>query len=231
MNIRDFINFTEKCPICNNDLKLYMSWMSGLLFKAEIIPKSIFDEATHKFNPIICDDKTLMNDYCLVGNEGQIGFATSNLIKRILNNQVFLFQICNEEGIKENDSHDDYHIKMPTACYYRSTPFMTLHVSSEHKSYLVEVWENHKPIIVKNETFTFSKASKEVNHYYALNMDYTVKESTIWYYSISDEQRNIPNFKPNKFEKILPLLNTRPKFDSENREKLISRFDSWILVS
>lgn len=231
MNLQNFTNFTEKCPVCNNDLKLYLSGSGGLLFKGYSIPTSPFDDATYKFDLSIYDDKELENSYILIGNEGQISFSNPALVKRISVSHAFLFQVCNENGIKENESHDDYHIKMPAACYYRSTPFMSLNINDEYKSHLVEAWNNHKSIVVKNETFAVSKFSKEMSHYYALNMDYTTKESTIWYYSISEEQKNIPYFKPSKFEKILPLLSARPKFDLENRDKLISRFDSWILVS
>ena len=137
MNIQNFTNFTEKCPICNNDLKLYMSWVNGLLFKGESIPKSFLDDATYRFYPVICDDEKLENEYVLIGNDGKTSYSNSNLIKRISMTQAFLFQICNEDGIKKSENNDDYHIRMPAGCYYRSTPSLNLHMNDEHSFHLI----------------------------------------------------------------------------------------------
>ena len=45
------------------------------------------------------------------------------------------------------------------------------------------------------------------------------------------EQRQDITFKPSIFEKELPELTVRPKLGIEDRDKLINKLDSWVLMS
>jgi hypothetical protein len=66
---------------------------------------------------------------------------------------------------------------------------------------------------------------------YLVNLDHENSHTQLWHYSVTDEQKKQEHFKPNVFDKKMPLLTVRPKLDLEEREKLITRFDNWILMS
>jgi hypothetical protein len=88
-------------------------------------------------------------------------------------------------------------------------------------------------LLNRDESFIFKTSnSAGLEKVYALNLDYENKHTKLWYYSTTPEQRKEEDFDPNIFEKTdLPLLNHRPDFSLEHRDKLLDRFSSWILLS
>jgi hypothetical protein len=91
--------------------------------------------------------------------------------------------------------------------------------------------EDSKLIDNKDEAFSFKTSNKNIDKIYMLNLDYEEKRTTLFYYTATSEERVKKTFKAKIFKKDLPLLKTRPKLDWEDRESLLSRFDSWILMS
>lgn len=88
-----------------------------------------------------------------------------------------------------------------------------------------------KDLIQKDESFAVNQIIGNMEKVYIMNSDNEKKETTLWHYTVTDEEKKIKGFRPKMFEKTLPLLNQRPKLGPDDREKLIERFDGWIIMS
>lgn len=230
-NLNKFINFTERCPSCSNDLKLYMTWLNSMTFKAT--SKQIKGNKIHRFEQALCKNNSFgQNDYLSLldnGEQVKTKFNSSKLAEEAKVHQIYFFQICGEGGFKE--SNKEFQINAAKACYYRSTPFMQYTATEDGKWSLLNALEGQENAIFQNEVFSFKKKIKELEHTYILDMNYGSKETKFYYYTVSDEERVAPGFRPKRFDKTFPLLSVRPKVGEEDREKLIDRFNSWIIVS
>jgi len=139
---------------------------------------------------------------------------------------LYLFFICND-----NSFHDvgfnDYEIQLHQACYFRSTPIMKLKKQNNQ-------WQLINPIyaklINKNEAFSVTHRLGDNNKVYIVNIDYQVKNTTLWHYSFTDKEAKEDNFIPKTFEKKIEHLPSSP-FNFKDRNKLVKKFDNWILVS
>ncbi len=137
--------------------------------------------------------------------------------------------MCNPSGIKTK-SWGDYEIEAYNACYYRSSPFFELD-RDKRGVFVKMLTDEHQDILTKDECFSLKANSKECEKVYIVNLDHIDKETTLWYYTVSSEQKETLGFKPNLFEKKLPLLKSLPKLTGENRDKFIERLDGWIIMS
>jgi hypothetical protein len=231
MRLKDFLTFNSNCPICNNPLTLYMQWTRSDLFKG----KAFKEAGTYLFEPYGDPKKCGKDDYLTMSVKGDIkfNFSSSKIKEEAKRNHIYFYFICKEEGIKK-ESWGDYKINMYKGCYYRSTPMMEFSRDndSENKSWnLVLLNKEHSKLIQKHESYAFKNATPELEKVYMLDLDWEKEETTLMYYAVTPEQKKIKGFNPNIFDKKMPLLKNRPKVGPENREKLLSRFDSWIIMS
>lgn len=233
MNLSKFLNSDHLCPICKEPLNLYMQWngqwRDSKCFSAQMLEPNLFkltpfkgpdDQAGVPFNKM---------DYFLTLSNRETATVESSSDKLNITKdglKFYFFYLCNPLGFKDKGV-GDYHINLYKGCYYKSTPFMKL--SKDNKT--IEMFDPLNKSFIKDESFSFKKITDTLERVYALNLNSETKETTLWHYSCTPEQKADEHFTPNLFEKKMPFLNVRPKFGPENREKLISRLDNWILMS
>lgn len=240
MNLCDFLHFNTRCPICNNPLTLYMQWLDSICFKA-----TKTNEYTYRFDPFKCiKDKELENEYMILEDHGT-DFITNMSSNKLFNEckkyQVYFFFLCNSDGFKDSGFYknsDDYQIVPYKGCYFRFNPYMELRkkdfpsVNPVCTKWVLETTqEDNISLINYAENICIKSLVGDMEKVYTLSLNYGDKTTTLWYYSITEEQIKEENYSPRIFEKELPLLGNRPNFDLEHREQLIDRFNSWIIMS
>lgn len=228
MNLHNFLHFNNgSCPICQNPLTLYLQWLNGPCFKASKITYKWrfqpFKNSNHKFNHEYLDLLDL-------GSLTEIQYGSSEMAQEAKRRHMYFFYLCNPDGFK--DVGQDYEINIYKGCYWRSTPLL------EHKKYLDEshcgletINPDEKELINGDEIFSFKKSSSNEERVYTLQINYAEDKTGFMFYSLNDEQKKNEFFEPNIFDKTMPMLGARPDFTIEHRDKLIDRFDSWILMS
>jgi len=231
MNLCDFLHVNQDCPVCGEPLTLYMQVLDGPLWKALRPNSSIWHFEQFK----VKDEELKEDDFFFLTDKGHlfdIDFSSAKVYQKSKTWNLFFFFMCNEDGF-EDTPHEGYGINPYTACYYRSTPFLEFKQNT-NQDWRLTLQSEFDPIegSVRDEIFTFKANQKNGNEkVYVLNTDYEVKSTILRYYTVSPEERRDKYFDPKVFRKDLPLLNVRPNFDLANRSQLISRFDSWILMS
>ena len=212
---------------------MYMRWTDSLFFTGKFIGDNLY-----KFDPYPAGEKKakpgleqFKSESMLLSDDGQIltKFTSNGLLNEAKKHHLYFFYLCNPKGIKEKD-WGDFAISLFKACYYRSTPFYEFKLN-DGKWDLGIVNPDYKGLANKDESFAFNLIRKDLEKVYMIKLDYEISDTTLWYYTVTDEEKKIENFRPNLFEKNLPLLNVRPKFELSDRQKLIERFDNWILMS
>lgn len=233
MSVSDFLNFNDNCPVCGKQLTLYMHVANSALWKAEQPEKGVWQ--FHQF--LMKQEAWLSEDYLIMSvHDGDLAAPRaehSPLAQDSKTWQLFFFKACNTEVFEDNKN--DYDINLYDVCYYRSSPFYEFLKSPVRgESWQLQAMsEIREGLTNRDETFVFKTMNeKELEKVYVLNLDHESEHTKLWYYTTTPEQRASRQFEPVHFEKTdLPLLRKRPDFSQENREKLISRFDSWILMS
>lgn len=232
--LSQFLNFNQKCPLCDEPLRLYMRWMRSLLFTGQSIGNNVYQFDTYpagekpkqELDHLRSESMLLSNDNEQILTE----FTSNSLLNEAKKNHLYFFYLCNPKGIKEK-SYDDFAISLFKACYYRSTPPYEFKIDNNGKWNLGVVNPDHKELVNKDESFAFNVLNKELEKVYMMKMDYEVKDTTLWHYVVTNEEKKIEGFRPNVFEKTLPLLGVRPNFSLPDRQRLIDRFDGWIIMS
>lgn len=240
MKLNNFLHFNNRCPICDEPLHLYMQWARSMCFKGELLEPNIY-----KFSPVDSlkdlslslvageEDSYGEDAHILLADKGddiEVIFSSSKLFSEAKKHQAYFYFLCNPLGIKK--TWKDYEINLYKGCYYRDTPLMELRKNPQNKEWCLEfIDHDNESIVHKNECFSFKSTNKDIEKIYMLDLDWNKKETTLWHYSVSLEQKKTPSFRPNIFEKKMPLLSTRPKVGIEDRAKLLSRFDNWIIMS
>jgi hypothetical protein len=233
MNLNKFLHFNERCPVCTEPLSLYAQVLDGPLWKAKTPLPGIYH-----FDQFKCQTNKLKKEdfFWLAENADScsIDFSTDSIIEAAKKWNLFFFFMCNEDAI-EDESGTSYGINPYVACYYRSSPFLELQKQSEDMPWKLAVTTGHTAIDgdIRDEIFIFKDMQNSGDEkVYVLSSDYEHKKTLLRYYSISPEDRKNKYFDPNIFKsKDLPLLSVRPNLELENRPQLISRFNSWILMS
>jgi hypothetical protein len=228
-NLHQFLQFNQKCPICQAPLTLYMQWINSVCFKAKQKKDNEF-----QFKPFKCkNDQIDDDDYLSLYNHTskvETRFSSSKMSTEAKRYQMYFFLLCNESGFK--DVYEDYEINIHRGCYYRSTPIMEFRKQENTKHWKLEnIEKEHIKLVNADEVFSFKKATSELEKVYMLQLNYTNDKTVFMHYAISPEQRKDPKFEPNIFEKELPILNSRPNLEMDSRDNLISRLDSWVILS
>lgn len=231
MKLNEFLNFNRMCPICQEPLHLFMQWTSSVCFKATQL-----DEHSYGFIPFKGTKRNIGTDGCddefvIINDDGSSQFSTSRLEQESKKFQIYFFFLCNPGAGFKDKGVGDYEINLFRACYYRSSPFMEYKQNKDGIWTLENSLEETKEITNNDESFSFKVLSPENDRVYMLNLNYDKQETKLWFYSVPQEERQKPGFRPKLFSKTLPILKNRPDFGIENREKLLDRFDSWIIMS
>ena len=230
MNFNDFLHFNNKCPVCENDLTLYVFYADDQIWQAERI-----NDNEHKFKIFSFDNSTarLMKeyseDYFILG---KTPFFSSDIIQNnFVTHNLHFFFLCKSEGFKGDKYYWD--INPYYGCYYRSAPPVKLQLDPENKNWKIEaVNEKSADLVNLSEVFSFKvMTDNQTEKHYLLNLDYEDKVTRFFYYAVTEEQQEMPNFEPQTFDKEMALLPTRPQFELSKRDHLISKFNSWIMLS
>lgn len=231
MSLPDFLHFNRDCPICGEPLDLYMQWEYSTLWKAH---QNAPD--TYTFTPFkLISDKIKKEDtiiICEAYNSIETYFSTPALAEIFKAKEAYFFYLCNEAGFADRgEPATDYEINLYRGCYFRSSVTFKMKQHSKKNWKLEESKEEQASLINKAESFSFKNITEELEKIYMLNLDSVDNLTKLWHYSATPEQRKDENYEPKLFEKEMPLLTVRPKFDLEHREKLLDRFESWIIMS
>lgn len=231
MNLNNFLS-DNICPICNNTLTLYMQWSSLDTFISHKKDNVYYFDRSI---PILSDPK---NDYYLsprIDKNHEIFMTLDKELNIKFNSQssedfakkqddFFFFYLCNPEGLKLND---DFSINIYEGCYFKSSTFCRF--VFDNKLLIKKIKEDSNDL--GKESFSFSVKESNLEKVFILNMNYENNTTTLYYYSVNNEDLEKEVFTPNCFEKTMDLLKIRPNFNLEDRGKLIERLNNWIILS
>jgi hypothetical protein len=231
MKLSEFLHFNSHCPICGETLSLYMQWVDSVCFKGVK-----FGDDTYKFYPFVGakkdgdikeDDHMLLQDK---GTDADCTFSSAKMLQESKRFDIYFFFLCNPSGFKVK-SWGDYEISLYQGCYYRDTEFFEFEKNKQSKKWILTPKDKNADLLMKHEAYSFKDIKNENERVYMVNLDYEKKQTTLWHYATTTEEREKEDFKPNLFSKEMPLLKTRIKAGIDDRERLIDRLNSWILVS
>jgi hypothetical protein len=227
MSLSKFISFNNTCPICNNKLTLFMQWHGTTLWKARDLKFPKKDQIV--FTPI----KFVKEQTDIVLRLRDNGDTLSPIIAEDRKHTMHFFYLCNEGGIDiTSEASADYEINLYRGCYYRSSADMEFKKNADKQWVLSEVREDGTDIVSQEESFSFKKnLDPDLERVYMLSIKSLEDCTDLWFYETNSEQRAQENYEPKLFEKKMPLLKTRPKLDIRDRDQLLSRLDSWIIMS
>ncbi len=228
MKLNEFIHFNQRCPICDNDLTLYLQMKDSTCFRANKQKKNI-----HHFQPFKCINKSISAlDYIDVydyGRDFETKFSSSQMAAEAKRSQLYFFYLCNEQGFEESNS--DYTINIYDGCYYRSSPYLEYQKTAKKTWLLKTINPDYDNLVNHDELFSFSREINDIEKVYMLNLNNHNNKTVFMHYSVNDEQKKDKDYAPNVFEKEIPNLIVRPNFSISNRDRLLDRFDSWIIMS
>lgn len=232
-NLCKFLHFNETCPVCGEPLSLYMQLSDSTLWRT--LPTLLSGPNEYRFEQFKLIDKDLSSeeDYISLIDGGDtfgLKSGSSKVYQKAKLWNLFFFAMCNEDAI-EDKSNGDYIINPYTACYFRSSSMMEMKKNNNKEWRLEEINVERPDMFIRDEIFIFKVSQEDVEKVYILNINYEDQNTSFQYYSTTEEQRKLENFDPKTFKKELPLLPARPNFEMDQRDKLINRFDSWILLS
>lgn len=237
-NMKDFLNFNQQCPICQKPLSLFMQWTGSQIDYV----KKLFLVSQKENNAIMFEEhpiskkransaygKKILSNITValkeVSNKYVLNFNTLSGEKMARDQDgIYFFYLCNTESIE--DLGHDHQVNVYHSCYYRSSPFV--HLAKDNK---IEKLSENFDIANRDEYFVIKNKVEDLEKIYIVILDNEEKKTTFQHYSVTDQQSLIENFAPNLFEKEMPLLNNRLNFEETNKEKLLNRLDSWVLMS
>lgn len=221
MKISKFINYNELCPCCGNKLNLFMATnlnSNPILWKGKVFEKHLEftrkDDPKEKFNIIETQDDHILEKY-------------STFTKHLWVHNFWFFYICNPKAIKIKDIPYDFEIAAFESCYYRASPLMQCINISTRKIEIVNLDEENYENL--EQTYSVKYDTESETKAYLLSLDYKENKSKLWYCRYPIESFKKDNAKT--FEIEMPLIKNVPNFLPEHRDKLIEKFQSWILMS
>ncbi len=102
MRFNKFLDFNKSCPICGESLTLYLQLLDSMCFRG--IPILGSSSRSYRFEQFKCinsefNDEYIDMDFTETGTE--IIFSSDKLKNKVLENQMYLFFLCNDNGFKE----------------------------------------------------------------------------------------------------------------------------------
>lgn len=228
--LRDFLHFNRQCPSCGEPLGLYMQWLGSLLFRAQETEPHVYD---FRVLPNIGSEPTLFSEEnMLLGDREsylETAFSSNALENEAKRFQIYFYFLCNPAGLKQRTGFKR-EINLYKGCYYRSSPAYEFKKNEETGVWSLELTHKETSNLVnKTERFSLKKHKNGVEKVYLLSLNYLSSQTEFWHYAVSDAEKKQTFFKPNMFEKKMPILKNRPNL--EDKDRLIERFDSWIIMS
>lgn len=225
--LNKFINYNRHCPQCGKPLHLYMQWFNSILFIGQEYKKD-----TYLFTPTIIPNnkKDFKENFMILTGHDQFietEFDSPSLFNEAKRVPIYFFYVCNPTGIKEN--HGECEIWLNKACYYRSTLLFEFKKNEDKNIWNLQFTDHQPNIVNKDESIAFSSTINDLTKIYMITFDYELNHTMIYHYSITEIQKKDKSFHPNIFEKKIPLLNPIPNLFE--KDKLIKKFDTWILMS
>lgn len=200
------------CPLCNNKLNVYLHFHDLALFKAkEVNNDFIFTINDFVKYPFDSEDKII------ISKDFKIDLLIKNAIN--LNSEFNIFYICNESCIE--NKYGMITTYTDNVCYLAITSNYKIYHKNDN--YSIHYFYDDMNLPISSEIFSIENNKNNSNKKYILELNYTSNQTIIWYYVGSYSMTN------NVFTKTFSLLPKRPDFT--NKEKLLSRLDSWILMS
>lgn len=232
MSFLDFIH-NNICPVCNNELTLYMKWVDRhqvlKLFKTSQKEKEFFQLQEQSISFGLSKDKKILMILQDQINDYKLQFSSLSAEEKAEEQEmVQFFWLCNPSALKIIEGATNYEIVLYDGCYYKNS--QSYQFSFDEKK-LIRL--NHHPDDNYQgiESFCIKNKIGDLEKIYYVSLDHVSQEIIIIYYSITDEQNLDENFVPSILEKRLPLINYDLDLKLYNRDKLISKFDKWILMS
>ncbi len=224
--LKEFLDFNTHCPSCQEPLTLFMRWSGEILDNDYRLFKFYRKENKNlAFREIVQNKKTSEITGIIYPETNSISFNTSSAEKIIQDqDSIYFFFLCNPNSIQ--DLSYDYEIDAYKACYFRSS-FPINFVKENnllHPSYLEP--QSH---VLRDESFILVDRKEELEKVYILTLSYEDNKTILMHYSVTDEQAKDDSYEPSVFTKEVPLLKTRP--DPSDKEKLLDRLNSWIIMS
>jgi hypothetical protein len=237
MNVSQFLQFNDRCPVCDTNLTTYMYVDSGSLWRANRAP-NVVAKGEYQFRQFMLTEKVnySSDDYMTLydlGNTHNTRFNTSRLGLDSKDWKLYFFKICGNKAI--NDNKVDFDINWYDACYHRTSPWYQFsHHPDESKKWQLELTNPlHADMLNRDESFVFTRRQDDgLERTYFLNLNTEDKKTKFYYYTTTTKERGTADFEPKFFEiENLPLLKYRPDFSLANRRKLLDKFDTWITFS
>ncbi|MFA6609034.1 MAG: hypothetical protein WCT07_03970 [Candidatus Paceibacterota bacterium] len=234
MNFDKFLNFNSRCPICGEPLTLYFQLLDSICFRG--IPILGSSNRSYRFEQFKCIESEFNGEYIdidFMESGTTVRFSSDKMKDKCLEHQSFFFFLCNEDGFKEKSGYSSqyYEIYLYYGCYHRASVVLNVSKTESGDFIIKPTLKKSSKLINSDESFCLKRKIDDLEKIYILSISYEEKNTMLWYYTCNDEQAKDEKYTPNIFEKKLPLLKRRPNFDLEDRDKLFSRLDNWILMS
>jgi hypothetical protein len=230
MRLNEFIHFNQRCPVCDNDLTLYLQMKDSVCFRARKMKKNIYHFEPYK---LVKNSGVSERDYIDLfdyGTDTETKFSSSQMAAEAKRRSMYFFFLCRDAGFEEE--HGDYNINIYPGCYFRSTPFLEYQKEGKSKRWnLKTINPDLSNLINQDEALSFTKTNNGVEKIYMLQMDGENNKTIFMHYAVNEEQKKDKDYSPNVFEREMPPLTVRPNFSQANRERLLDRFDSWVIIS
>lgn len=219
MKINDFIHFNKNCPCCDNILTLFMvshASRNPVIWKGEIDKNSLnfYQQDSSKIIKILESDSDHVLD-------------SSNMERSLWTEDFYFFYLCNPRAIKIKYMPYDFEINAFDACYYRSTPLMRCW--DRHDGIITASNPSEENFINAEQVFRVIYQSEDFNKAYILSLDYLDNETVFWHYTYKDSLEINDDSKIMEIK--MPILNSLPSFHPSQRDKLLEKFNCWILMS
>jgi hypothetical protein len=145
--------------------------------------------------------------------------------------QIYFFYLCNEDGFNPKFNGMDYDISIRDGCYYRDTAFFDLEEHNNAYACRLSVSDLDEHIINRNEAFSISNTQNDIERFFSLAIDYLENKTTFYHYTLDKNLAGPLTGDVSLFEKTFNNLIVRPDFSIENRDKLLSKFNNWLMLS
>lgn len=236
--IKEFIEFSPKCPVCENRLTWYLQVVGYGCFTLQEQEDNFFcfqklqtsqrKQSDFKAERLMCldyDSKIELLDFP-VGLE---------------NKEVFIFGMCNFKGFEFQSFNSDYEICAYKSCSYRSSVFMkkVIEFPSQQPVLIPQVSEEEQTPsdYVREESLAFGVdrefENEDFGKYYLLNIKYLEKKTMLYHFCVSTKKINDESYELKEDEFLsreIPFLKNRLNFSLADREKLHNKFACWVMA-
>lgn len=221
MSLFKFISHNKVCPICHKPLTLYMQWLRSACFKSNVIQDNVY-EFKPLPNTIGCTWTDSSMNLFIYENYIATTFS-QGFLAEAKKYQLYFFFLCNFSAFDSNNT-----INIVKGCYYRSSA--TMEFKNNNKDWKLEYLGSEDPkLINRDEFFSIERNVNGLDKVYVLKTSYTENTSTLFHYSVDPIDRKKSYYEPKMFEKEFPIL--KNELDLTDQQKLMDKFQTWILLS